>query len=305
MGAHPTHRIRVKGDGRCAVRAALAGAAVPPPPGVADPATDTGPEAFRYIRDTRVAATRALVDRMQADEDVDNAVRWSFPDEHFETFDEWLDAQRSDDTESPNSELWKGGGQWMLYGLALLMRVQVFVHALDSETLTFLGPPSGTELVDARPRAESEDHARAEGVIRVAAMQNTLGEYDHFDVLLFDDSRANAEPLVRRPTVLARQPQPSVAHGKNTRLLAWAAFNVLAVALALALPPARELANANGVPGQREWLAHLAQIAHALTQQMSAQASQMLFLESAGASPIGVHAVPAAFPALPEIAVAI
>ena len=47
---------------------------------------------------------------MRQDEDLDCAVRWSFPDEAFESFEGWLEAQQSDDTERATSDLWHGGG---------------------------------------------------------------------------------------------------------------------------------------------------------------------------------------------------
>ena len=313
MVSHPTHRIRVKGDGRCCVRAALTAAAEPPPS--VDPATDATLEARSYLRDMRIAATRALVDRMNADEDVDCAVRWSFPDEHYDTFDEWIQAQSTDDTEDHTSDLWRGGGQWMLYGLALLLRAQIFVHSVDSATLTFRSPPQGTELVDARPKAEQQDGEETPGgpTIHLAAMQNDLGEYDHFDVLLFDDRRTNAEPMVRPPIMaLARRPPTSAAHRKNARLLAWAAFNVLAVALAMSIPPASTVGG-NGVPPQGEWLAHVAHVAHMLTQQLSTHAAQLIYLGAgAGGSPLAAHAhmsamptaTSIALPTLPEVVIA-
>ena len=45
-----------------------------------------------------------------------------FPDEQYADFDAWAAAMASDDTEAPTSPLWHGGGQWLLYGLGLVLR---------------------------------------------------------------------------------------------------------------------------------------------------------------------------------------
>ena len=100
---HPTHRIRVRADGRCAVRATLRAAGARPPPEVADAAMDGSHSARVYLRDIRRAAAEALLTKMKKDEEFDCAVRWSFPDEAFASFEEWLEAQQSDDTESATS----------------------------------------------------------------------------------------------------------------------------------------------------------------------------------------------------------
>merc|ERR1719502_701365 len=121
------------------------------------------PAARSFIRETRCKAVSALKDRMDSDEDFDCVVRGSFPDERFDTFEAWVDAQQSDDTDSPTSELWQGGGQWLLYGLALSFRLQIFVHTLDCSRLA--GPP--VELVDARPA----EVVQGEGIVRLAALR--------------------------------------------------------------------------------------------------------------------------------------
>lgn len=57
-------------------------------------------------------------------------VSCDFPDERYESFDEWLEAMGTDDIEVDNSSLWYGGGQWLLYGLGLLLEVTIEVTSL-------------------------------------------------------------------------------------------------------------------------------------------------------------------------------
>jgi hypothetical protein len=234
----PTHRRKVRADGRCAVRATLFAANAPTPPTVNDVSLDDSVAARAFIRATRIAAVQALVEKMQKDEDLDCAVRWSFPDEAFDSFEAWLEAQHSDDTDAAVSSLWHGGGQWLLFGLALLLRVQLIVHVVETESLTLTGPPLGTELVDARPTG-------GEGaVVRLASMRAADGTYDHFDVLLSGAAAAaaGADPLGNQPerhraidvTPRTVTPRAAAAPAAST-LLGWAA---LCVAVFLSLPNA-------------------------------------------------------------------
>ena len=249
----PTHRLKICGDGRCAIRAALAAAGVAPPAGVDNIRTDTSRAALEYLREQRIAAAEALVEKMKEDEEFANFVRWSFPDEAFETFEDWLDGQRADDTDDAISSCWHGGGQWMLYGLGLLLNVKIVVHIVESSTLELSGPQQGTEVVDARDDGDNES------VVRLASMRSEDGDYDHFDVLLCGDdaaSNAEAEPLGPRALIPARsslfasasKPSPSA-----TRLLGWAALNALFVALYL------QTTSPEG-PTVSERLTHAAQI---------------------------------------------
>ena len=248
----PTHRLKICGDGRCAIRAALAAAGVAPPAGVDNIRTDTSRAALEYLREQRIAAAEALVEKMKEDEEFANFVRWSFPDEAFETFEEWLDGQRADDTDDAISSCWHGGGQWMLYGLGLLLKVKIVVHIVESSTLELSGPQQGTEVVDAR-----DGDGDNESVVRLASMRSEDGDYDHFDVLLGGDdaaSNAEAEPPARAliparsSFASASKPSPSA-----TRLLGWAALNALFVALYL------QTTSPEG-PTVSERLTHAAQI---------------------------------------------
>ena len=131
--AQPTHRLKVRADGRCAVRAMLSASdrhnGIP-----SDIATNDTPSARAVIRAMRIAAAEALEKKMGEDPDVACAVYWSFPDERYQSFEEWRSAQASDDTCAAISDLWRGGGQWTIYGLGILLQAQVFIHVVDGVT---------------------------------------------------------------------------------------------------------------------------------------------------------------------------
>lgn len=236
---------------------------------------------------------------MEADEEFASIVSGSFPDERFETFEAWAEAQRSDDTEDPVSNLWQGGGQWILYGLALVYRLQVFVYALEDGALS-----TPIELVDARG---AEPRAQHTGVVRLAALRGVTGDFFHFDVLVDASLSASedAEPLAPAPSVrpLAVAPfapwRPSHAT-RSARLLAWAALHVVCLAVCLSLPPNgdRPLAQVAGLAQQ---------FAQQIALQMTTPASPIVFFEAVGGvSPIpgaGLHTSLPPMMATPEVSV--
>ena len=57
-----------------------------------------------------------------------------FPDEQYADFDEWAAAMASDDTDAPTSPLWHGGGQWLLYGLGLVLRGKIVITSMYKTT---------------------------------------------------------------------------------------------------------------------------------------------------------------------------
>lgn len=119
----------------------------------------------------RIDAASALVERMVSDSDLDCIVRASFPDEAYDTFDAWLEAQSTDDTEQAVSELWHGGGQWLLMGLGLRLKMKIIVSNVSFGLE--LGTPPQT-LIDA-----TDDGA----VAHLAMMHNEDGVPCHFDLL--------------------------------------------------------------------------------------------------------------------------
>jgi hypothetical protein len=237
----PLYKLPVKADGRCMVRSVLGGAS-----------RQTDDTAF--IREVRIAAMRALRDRMESDEELSNLVHWSFPDEMYESFEDWSAAQHTDDTDDAVSDLWRGGGQWMLYGLGLHLRLRIFVHNVDSSSRSLLdATASGTELVDARP-AEVRAAAERQGenalspserasTVHLASMRADDGTAHHFDVLLLDGPQPGAEPVSRhRPTATsAAAAAPSGSFtlnllprgSKPVSLLMWALLNVLLLSLVM------------------------------------------------------------------------
>lgn len=174
-------------------------------------------EAREYLRDVRIAAVDALADRMARDAELDSFVRWSFPDEEYESYEDWIEAQRTDDSGSAVSTLWHGGGQWVLYALGLLHDLRIVVHQIDRDTLA-AQPGDGTEV------------CRGDGAeVHLASLRNDDGTPDHFDMLV-RGPQPGAEPL--RP-----QPSASSSARRVSLLVGWAALNVLAVAVVLGCGP--------------------------------------------------------------------
>ena len=74
-----------------------------------------------------------------------------FPDEQYADFDAWAAAMASDDTEAPTSPLWHGGGQWLLYGLGLVLRCKILITSLCKTTdRTLVLPLRSALLLDRR-----------------------------------------------------------------------------------------------------------------------------------------------------------
>ena len=183
---HSYYRLRVREDGRCAVRAVMqarsgSGTTI---------GTDSSVTALEAIRDARIGAVDAIVRRMDDSAEFGDIVRASFPDENYNTFDEWLDAQMTYDVNEGISNLWQGGGQWILYGLGLFYSLQIYVHALDGRTNTFAGATaqSGTEVVDARGQSDNTHGSETEGAhntVHLASIrEGDFGLPYHYDVLI-------------------------------------------------------------------------------------------------------------------------
>ena len=74
-----------------------------------------------------------------------------FPDEQYADFDAWAAAMASDDTEAPTSPLWHGGGQWLLYGLGLVLGCKILITSLCKTTdRTLVLPLCSALLLDRR-----------------------------------------------------------------------------------------------------------------------------------------------------------
>jgi hypothetical protein len=196
-GAASYHRLRVRPDGRCALRAVVHAA------GVADCRVDDTLQARIFLQEVRIAATDALVAQMERDCVLSSIVHGSFPDEMFDTFDSWLSAQRSDDCSSPVSSIWQGGGEWLLYALAHLYGLKIVVHNVDRGSLSLVGPADGTVVVDARPDTDVVQVAFPPGApvfvreVHLASMHNEDGTPDHFDIMLLGP-RPGADPVGRQ-----------------------------------------------------------------------------------------------------------
>lgn len=193
------------------------------------------------------------------------------------------------------ADLWHGGGQWTLYGLALVLRVKVLIFVVERATLALTGPAKGTELVDARPAVDAavgDNAADAAGggdvagggcgasrmgVVRLASLRSEDGQYDHFDVLVDAHSADASAELLARAEPLARavvaaptpQPEPSAraALVAITSALLWPALCVLALAV-LSGGRAPSVATVRAADGGGGWLP-LAQTVQAVQAALS------------------------------------
>ena len=230
------YRLPVRADGRCSTRAVLAAAGVHPPEGGSSRSSDD----FAFIREQRLIAAECLASRMGDDDDLCAIVHGSFPDECYESYEDWHAAQLSDDTDQAISDLWRGGGEWVLYGLALYLRLKIVVHNVDATSRSLIDASAdGAELVDARP---------AEGggtTVHLASMRADDGTPNHFDILLVDGPQPGCEPIGRSRAAasparfmrsLASSSRPSgllIKPSQSVQLLAWAALNVLALSMCM------------------------------------------------------------------------
>lgn len=166
-----------KADGRCQVRSVLYAAATPLPDGVHDILNGDDVATRAFIRRIRSAAAQRVLETSRNDDTLAMLLDCSFPDEHFETFGEWAAAMATDDTHEPISQLWNGGGQWLLYGMGLLLGLTIVVtsyYPSYSETsgCTFV-PGVPQEVVTVPPGKR----------VHLAMLHDDDGIPDHFDAL--------------------------------------------------------------------------------------------------------------------------
>ena len=168
-------RVLSKPDGRCCIRAVLHGCGAPLPAGIHDILNDDSTAARVHIKEVRERAAAAVKAKMAEDEELQMIVGADFPDEFYEDFDSWAEAMALDDTEHPTSCLWRGGGQWLLYGLGLVFELRLAVVSMYPDL--FEGAGHWIE-------GGSQDVVAAgERVVRLAMMHDDEGMPDHFDVL--------------------------------------------------------------------------------------------------------------------------
>jgi hypothetical protein len=197
--ARPTHkRLLSKPDGRCAVRSALHGSSYPLPEGISDILADDSVKARGLIREVRTQAAQALKAAMEGDETLHMVVSADFPDEAYEDVDSWAEAMASDDTEAPTSPLWHGGGQWLLYGLGLVLKCTLSVTSFHPDLV------AGTGFIE---MGSHEVVAAGERVVRLAMLHDDDGVPDHFDVLVEDESAAAAAAAPPLPLMVESMPR--------------------------------------------------------------------------------------------------
>lgn len=168
-------RVLSKPDGRCCIRSVLHGCGAPLPAGISDILNDDSIAARKHIKEVRERAAAALKAKMADDEELQMIVGADFPDEFYEDFDGWAEAMALDDTDAPTSCLWRGGGQWLLYGLGLVFELRLVVVSMYPDL--FEGAGHWIE-------GGSQDVVAAgEKVVRLAMMHDDEGMPDHFDVL--------------------------------------------------------------------------------------------------------------------------
>lgn len=218
IGCPPKRRVRAKPDGRCQLRAVLHASGLTLP--VSSILTDDSREARAYIRQTRAAAVRKLQQAMEEDETLQMIVTCSFPDERYDSFDEWVETNMEfDDTEMPNSSLWHGGGHWLLYGLGLLLDLTIEVTSLYPQPWDV-----GTGFIQG---GTHDVVAAGERRVHLAMLHDDDGTPDHFDVLealaatapSTADPGADADadaPIVVLPA-LAMAPAPALVERHGDR----------------------------------------------------------------------------------------
>jgi hypothetical protein len=175
IGSPPKRRMRAKPDGRCQIRASLHAACAPLPEGISCILDDDSLAAREFIKQTRMAAAQKVKEEVDADETLAMIVGCDFPDELYDSFDEWIEAMGTDDTQADSSTLWHGGGQWLLYGLGKLLNVTVEVTSLYPDLVSGSGFFAGgtLDVVQAGDRT-----------IHLAMLHDDDGAPDHFDVLM-------------------------------------------------------------------------------------------------------------------------
>jgi len=167
-------RVRVRADGRCLVRAVAAQVddeALPSE--VQSIANDDSHAARAYCQDVRRRAARRVREACEADEALSAVVSATFPDEKFDSFEDWLTAMEThDDTADAVSTLWQGGGSWLVYGLGLLYSATVSVTPLFPLPGGGFSHGTTSEVVDGGSKR-----------VGLAMLMNDDGEPDHFDCL--------------------------------------------------------------------------------------------------------------------------
>ena len=98
-----------------------------------------------------------------------------FPDEQYADFDAWAAAMASDDTEAPTSPLWHGGGQWLLYGLGLVLRCKILITSLCKTTDRTLVLPLRSALLLDRRRPNPELRHRPFGFAQLGYTPRPAG----------------------------------------------------------------------------------------------------------------------------------
>jgi len=194
-GQSKLHRTLTKPDGRCTVRAVLYAARSELPVGVTDILNGDDYATRDHIRSIRAAAAYRVAAACRADDTIQMLVTCSFPDENFGTFEHWLEAQNADDTAFDSTDLWKGGGNWNLYGLGLLLECSIWVTSFHPR----LGAGGGFR--EGQPQLVVDRGGRR---VDLAMIHDDDGCPDHFDVL-----EAPPAPPVTRDPSLPPSPPPS------------------------------------------------------------------------------------------------
>ena len=184
-GEPPKRRLRAKPDGRCQVRAVLHACCHDLPPGVSSILTDDSRDARSFICKIRADAAIKLREATEEDETLQMIIAASFPDERYDSFEEWVEYMGSDDTEERTSTLWHGGGQWLLYGLGILLSVTIEVTSLY---------PLPYDVGSGFMQGGSQDVVAAgDRRVHLAMLHDDEGIPDHFDVLEPAETISGAE----------------------------------------------------------------------------------------------------------------
>lgn len=165
-----TRRVHTLADGRCLLRAVVHQVDSGAPESILH---NDSIESRTFLRDVRARASRKVVEACEADEQLAAIVAATFPDEKFESFEEWANAmEKLDDTGDAVSGLWQGGGSWLVFGLGQLYGCTISVTPLFPLPGGGFSHGVAAECVAAGARR-----------VGLAMLMNDDGLPDHFDVL--------------------------------------------------------------------------------------------------------------------------
>jgi hypothetical protein len=181
------------------IRSVIHAARVALPDDVTDILNGSDLSTCSFIRQVRMTAALRVLEASHQDEELAMLVGCSFPDEMYASFEEWVTAMGTDDTEDSISALWHGGGQWMLHGLALEHGLTIHVTSIYRRSVDgAFSEGAAQEVVSSTPGRR----------VHLAMMHDDDGKPDHFDILV---AKVNPTPSSCPRDMAATSGTPSPA----------------------------------------------------------------------------------------------